>query len=108
MSDEPKPSARAMAAAQALDDIGFLGDSYVEDYAAIIDQHLAAHDELLAACKASAKSPHHPTCPLYIHRPGSRAEVLFRLSETSRVGPCSCHVGQAQAAVALAEPEEKK
>ena len=53
MSNETTPSARAMAAAQALDDIGFLGDSYVEDYAAIIDQHFRAHDELLAAVKAA-------------------------------------------------------
>ena len=87
MSDDTKPSARAMAAAQALDDIGFLGDSYVEDYAAIIDQEMPGYDELLAVTK--------------------------ELTAVVRASHCACErceriLGRAAAAVALAEPEQKK
>ena len=58
MTDEPKPSARAIAAGKAISDrlleVTYLGD---RDAAGIIDQHFRAHDELLAACKiANAES----------------------------------------------------
>ena len=111
MSDEPKPKpgARAMAAAQAIltaYNVCWLDEPsgvYVspKEAARIIDQHLAAHDELLAACKTSAESPHHPTCPLYIHKHPRHRPGLY-------VASCDCHVEQARTALALAEPEQKE
>ena len=54
MSDDTKPSARAIAAGKAISDrlleVTYLGD---RDAAGIIDQHFRAHDELLAAVKAA-------------------------------------------------------
>ncbi len=105
----PKPSKRAMVVAKAvgINVAAFLSHeggptgnkAFIAAIAPAIDKHVPAYDELLAACKASADSPHHPTCPLYIHKHPRHRPGLY-------VASCDCHVDQALAALALAEPEQ--
>ena len=101
MSNEPKPSERAMAAAQMLTERnllsvhahpihGTLGVYPIPEVAAIIDQHLAAHDELLAACKLVIATVR-----------------VWRHEDANLLIPEHTVKGVSQA-VALAEPGEKE
>jgi len=53
MTDEPKPSDRAMAAAEAIVGDAYFITTFAERLAHYIDQEMPAHDELLAAVKAA-------------------------------------------------------
>jgi len=98
MSDEPKPSARAMAAAQMLAERnllgvhahrihGTLGVYPIPEVAAIIDQHLPGYEGWLALIKELHATLRESNCT------------------TER---CQRILHKCDAALALAEPEQKE
>ena len=88
MSDT-KPSARAMAAAEAIVGDAYFITTFAERLAHYIDQEMPAHDELLAACK------------LVIDTAG-----VWRPNLASLIPEATLE--EVSKALALAEPEQKE
>jgi hypothetical protein len=57
---------------------------------------IAAAPDLLEACKAAERSPHHPACPI----------ATGKGQTTITHDDCTCHVGKARVAIAKAEGQE--